>query len=122
MRDHSAKGQPAPERPEHRGTLAQARRDRHAPPVRRTPHRGAHQLVGRPHEATRQRDGAKLGLEEDPQALGAVLVVRQHVREAGVVGECARQGVAQRLGVVGQRTADLAGGGSSMRWEVGRGG
>ena len=43
-------------------------------------------------------------------------------REAGVVGEGARQHVAKRLGVVGQRTADLAGGGSSMRWEGGRGG
>jgi hypothetical protein len=111
----------APERPEHRGALAEARRDRHAPLVRRAPHRCADQLLGRPHEPARQRDGAKLGLEEDPQALGAIRVVGQHVREAGVVGERPRQGVAQRLGVVGQRTADLAGGCSSMRREVGRG-
>ena len=63
----------------------------------------------------------KLGLEEDPQAFGAVALIGQDVREARIVGERPRQSVAQRLGVSGQRTADVPGGESSMRWEVGRG-
>ena len=64
----------------------------------------------------------KLGLEEDPQALGAVALIGQNVREARIVGERPRQSVAQRFRIVGRRTADGAGGGSSMEWEVGRGG
>jgi len=41
--------------------------------------------------------------------------------EPGVVGERARQRVAQRLRVAGNGAADLAGGAGDMRWESWRG-
>jgi hypothetical protein len=48
------------------------------------------------------------------------VLIRQHVREAWVVGEGAGERVAKRFGVVEQRPADLTGGSGDMR-RVGRG-